>query len=40
MRHNQLSGQLIDFSQLQDLRNVWFDTNQVWCGASLPCVLA
>lgn len=28
-RCNQLSGPLLDFSGLTDLRNVWFDTNQL-----------
>ena len=27
MRHNQLSGPLIDFAPLTKLRNVWLDTN-------------
>ena len=29
MRCNKLSGPLIDFSRLTQLRNVWFDTNQL-----------
>ena len=33
MRCNQLSGELIDFSKLTKLRNVWFDTNAGLTGA-------
>ena len=32
MRCNQLSGPLIDFSKLPNLRNVWFDTNKALTG--------
>ena len=33
MRCNQLSGELINFSKLTKLRNVWFDTNAGLTGA-------